>query len=213
MRRFAAFAVSAAVALAAPAHAQDARDDAPPVPRPAAPRTESDPDCRRNWLRIVDEIQRWEDTVYPESALENGRPTCCPDRITDPSLGGIERRRAQQRIFLQDLKEIDPGCLAGQDLLGWQLLVREMELADAGHRFRAFLMPVSGRNGPQQDIPQMADRVPFRTEDDYANLVRRLSAVPQAVRDVQELMQLGVSEGRVPPRRPWSTSRRSSMPS
>jgi uncharacterized protein (DUF885 family) len=200
MRRFAAFAVSAVVALAAPAHAQDARDDAPPTPRPATPRTESDPDCRRRWLRIVDEIQRWEDTVYPESALENGRPTPCPDRITDPSLAGIERRRAQQRIFQQDLKEIDPGCLAGQDLLGWQLLVREMELADAGHRFRAFLMPVSGRNGPQQDIPQMADRVPFRTEADYANFVRRLSAVPQAVRDVQELMQLGVQEGRVPPK-------------
>jgi uncharacterized protein (DUF885 family) len=186
-----------AAALLAPAAAHAA--GAPPAP-PPAPRTTSDPECRRRYLELVDEMQRWEDTAYPEAAIEAGRPTPCPDRITDASFRGIETRQAQTRLFLKDLEAIDPACLAGEDLLGWQLLVRDLRLSEEGHRFRTFLMPVGGRGGPQQQIPQMADRMPFRTEADYVNFLKRLSAVPQSVRDIQELMAMGVKDGLVPPK-------------
>ena len=165
-----------------------------------APRTASDPEARTRWLATVDEIQRWRDTEWPEDAIANGRFTPCPDRITDPSIRGIEKRTAQEAIFLTDLLAIDPAQLSGDDLLGWQLLTRQMRESQAGHRFRSFLMPVGGRGGPQQDIPQMADRVPFRTEEDCSNYLKRLSAVPQMVKDTQELMQMGMAEGRMPPK-------------
>ncbi len=157
-------------------------------------------DPRSRYLSIIDEMQRWRDTEFPEAALENGRPTPTPDRITDASFRGIEMRHAQQRIFLDELLAIDSTQLKGNDLLGWQLLVRELQLSQEGHRFRSFLMPVGGRGGPQQDIPQMADRVPFRTEEDYRNYLKRLTSVPQAVRDTRALLEMGVEEGRVPPK-------------
>ena len=164
----------------------------PSLPSPATSST------RDRWLAIVDEIQRWRDTEWPEEALANGRFTPCPDRIADVSIVGIEKRYAQEGLFLADLMELNPAQLSGDDLLGWQLLTRQMRESQQGHQFRSFLMPVGGRNGPQQDIPQMADRVPFRTADDCRNYIKRLSAVPQMVNDVQELMELGMAEGRMP---------------
>jgi uncharacterized protein (DUF885 family) len=113
---------------------------------------------------------------------------------------GIEMRHAHERIVLEDLRAIDQAQLSGDDRLGWQLLVRQLDESVAGHRFRAFLMPVGGRGGPQQEIPQMADRIPMRTPEDFSNFVKRLSAVPQMVRDVRSLMEVGIAEGRIPPR-------------
>jgi uncharacterized protein (DUF885 family) len=172
-------AVAAMAALAPLAHAQA-------------------PTASQRWRDVVDGLQRWRDTEWPEEALASGRPTPCPDRITDPSIRGIEKRHAEEGHFLADLLEIDPKQLKGDELLGWQLLTRQLRESQDGHRFRSFLMPVGGRGGPQQDIPQMADRVPFRTPEDFDNYLKRLTAVPQAVRDVRALMETGMSEGRMP---------------
>ena len=157
-------------------------------------------DAAARFAEVVAEYEGWRDTVWPEDALAAGRPSAAPDRIADRSMRGVESRHAQERIFLEDLRAIDPAQLSGDDLLGWQLLVRQLDESTAGHRFRAFLMPVGGRGGPQQDIPQMADRIPMRTPEDFSNFVKRLSAVPQMVRDVRSLMATGIAEGRVPPR-------------
>ncbi|MFO0963473.1 MAG: DUF885 domain-containing protein [Phycisphaerales bacterium] len=168
------------------------------APAPTKTPARTGEDAASRFHAITDELQRWRDTEYPESALEDGRPTPTPDRITDASLRGIEMRHAQAGAFLAELLAIDASQLAGEDLLNWQLLTREMKLGQEVHRFRSFLMPVGGRMGPQQEIPQMADRVPFRTQADYENYLKRLTAVPQMVRDVRVLMETGVAEGRVP---------------
>jgi uncharacterized protein (DUF885 family) len=157
-------------------------------------------DAAARFAEVVAEYEGWRDTVWPEDALAAGRPSAAPDRIADRSMRGVESRHAQERIFLEDLRAIDPAQLSGDDLLGWQLLVRQLDESTSGHRFRAFLMPVGGRGGPQQDIPQMADRIPMRTPEDFSNFVKRLSAVPQMVRDVRSMMAVGIAEGRVPPR-------------
>jgi uncharacterized protein (DUF885 family) len=171
---------------------------APPTTVPVSVPASTPTAARDRWLALVDEMQRWRDTEWPEDAIANGRFTPCPDRITDASIVGIEKRHAQEGIFLTELMEIDPTQLSGDDLLGWQLITRQLRESQAGHRFRAFLMPIGGRNGPQQDIPQMADRVPFRTAADCHNYIKRLSAVPQMIIDAQELMELGMGEGRMP---------------
>ena len=172
---------------------------APAQTAPAAPSAAaSKPEARARWLALVDEIQRWRDTEFPEDALANGRPTPCPDRIADMSMRGIGKRHAQEGVFLAELQEIPATDLAGDDLLGWQLLTRQMRESQEGFRFRSFLMPVGGRGGPQQDIPQMADRIPLRVPADWENFLKRLSAAPQSVRDARDLMETGIKEGRVP---------------
>src|SRR5690606_19425360 len=77
----------------------------------------------------------------------------------------------------------------------------ELELRQAieGHRFRTFLAPIGGRFGPQQSIPQMAQRVRFSNYDDYANYLTRLEQVPAYVDNTIELMRLGLQEQRTLP--------------
>ena len=163
-----------------------------------APARASDPATRAAWIAIVDAMQRWGDAEYPEATLENGRPTPNADRVADESIAAIEARRRKSDEFLAQLSALDAAKLAGDDLLGWQLLTRQLREGKDGHRFRTFLMPVGGRGGPQQDIPQMADRVPLRTAEDLEHYVHRLATVPQRVADVQALMELGIAEHRVP---------------
>ena len=188
----------ASAAVAAGAHARQGSPGAAPAPAaaPAADRAAA----RDRWLAIVDEFERWRDTVWPEEALANGRPCPMPDRIADRSYRGIGLRFTEESEFLARLREIDPALLEGDDLLGWRLLVRQLDEGCRGFAFRSFLMPVGGRGGPQQDIPQMADRMPFRTPEDFENHVKRLSAAPQWVTDVKELLEMGMAEGRMPPK-------------
>ena len=115
---------------------------APPKPVPVPVPASTPTPARDRWLALVDEMQRWRDTEWPEDAIANGRFTPCPDRITDVSIVGIEKRHAQEGVYLTELMEIDPAQLSGDDLLGWQLITRQMRESQDGHRFRAFLMPI-----------------------------------------------------------------------
>jgi uncharacterized protein (DUF885 family) len=167
----------------------------PVLADPPAPPSEAS----RQFAQVLDEYQRWRDVAFPESAIQLGRPTTA-DRITDPSLRGIEMRHAQVKDFLAQLRAIDAAALTADEQLNLALLSRDLQESVDGHRFRAFLMPVSGRGGPQQDIPQMAENMPFGTDEDYSNYIKRLTAVPQAIRDTRMLMELGIKEGRMPPK-------------
>lgn len=182
-----------------PTHAQAVSPVAAPSAPPSIPLSVPPSAASVEFKKVVEEYQAWRDFAYPEDALSQGRPTAA-DRITDPGLRGIEMRHSAVKIFLDDLRAIQPQDLSETEQLDWALLVRDLQESVDGHRFRTFLMPVGGRNGPQQSIPQMAENMPFATEADYENYIKRLTAVPQAVRDVQALLELGVAEGRVPPR-------------
>ncbi|MBL9141529.1 MAG: DUF885 domain-containing protein, partial [Phycisphaerae bacterium] len=188
--RLAAWTVLAALLTVRAGVAAQQAKTAPP---PAAP------SASQQFQRTVDEYQRWRDYAFPEAAISQGRPTAA-DRITDPSLRGIEMRQNDVVRFLGDLRAISREQLTAEEQLDWALLVRDLQESVDGHRFRSFLMPVSGRGGPQQDVPQMAEGVPFNTPADYENYLKRLTAVPQAIRDTRALMELGVAEGRVPPK-------------
>lgn len=168
--------------------ASHARSAPPPPPVPP-----------EDFAALVAEYERWYDHVYPEEAISQGRPTN-EDRITDVSYRGIEMRHNSVKEFIRRLHDVNLDTLTPEDRLDWQLLVRQLQEGVDGHRFRSFLMPVGGRGGPQQSIPLMAENVPFATEENYENYLKRLTAVPQLVRDTQRLLEMGVAEGRVPPK-------------
>jgi len=84
-------------------------------------------DAPARFAAVVAEYEGWRDTVWPEDALAAGRPSAAPDLIADRSMLGVESRHAQERIFLDDLRAIDPAQLSGDDLLGWQILVRQLD--------------------------------------------------------------------------------------
>jgi len=148
--------------------------------------------------QLFQEHHEWQMRESPETAMARGDYRYA-DRITDNSLEAVERRHVEIGRFQERLSAIDRSRLGEDDWLSYDvfglLLRRQIE----GHRFRTFLMPVGGRFGPLQTIPEMAERVRFDTESDFLSYLKRLEQVPRSVDNTIVLMRAGLTEGRTPP--------------
>jgi uncharacterized protein (DUF885 family) len=141
----------------------------------------------------------WTLREFPEIARSKGDYSSA-DRITDGSLSAIEHRHAETADHLRRLRQIDRAALDESARLNYDLFERKLAEEIEGHRFRVFLAPIGGRFGPQQDIPQMHERVRFAGYEDYENYLKRLEQTPRRCADTRELLRAGLAEGRTPPK-------------
>ncbi len=102
----------------------------------------------------------WRKRESPEYAMHKGDYTYA-DRITDNSLAAHERRCAAEREFLERVRKIATAGLSEADLLNREIFERQLRESIDGERFHPHLAPIGGRFGPQQDVPQMHERVGF----------------------------------------------------
>ena len=162
---------------------------------PASGQTEADGEFQA----LVAEHQAWIDFSYPEDALAHGRsePT---DRITVPGLRGATTRRTEENEFLTRLRLINRESLSDGERLDYDLLLRELSQGAEGFAFKRWMMPVHQRGGPQQDLPEFAKTIPFRTAADWEMYAKRLTRLGASVRDTQAMMVEGLKEGLVPPK-------------
>jgi uncharacterized protein (DUF885 family) len=148
--------------------------------------------------QLFDDHQEWRKRESPEYAMRRGDYRYA-DRIGDDSLAAIQRRHADTQAFLARLRQIDRAALPPDEQLNYDLFDWLLGEQIEGHRFRMFLAPIGGRFGPQQQVPQMHERVRFDRYDDYVNYLTRLEQVPRMIDENIELLRLGLSEGRTPP--------------
>ena len=147
---------------------------------------------------LAEEYQQWRDFSFPESAIAHGRPTS-PDRITEPGMRGALNRHNEIGYFIEKIASIDRAQLNSANQLDYDLLNRDLRNDFDSFRFKRWMMPVGQRGGPQQDLPQFAESVPFRQAADWENYVKRMTRLGAAVRDTQSMMEQGLEEGIVPP--------------
>lgn len=147
---------------------------------------------------LADDYQSWRDFSFPESAIARGRPTS-QDRITEPGMRGALNRHAEIGDFLERIVAIDHATLTVENRLDYALLRRDLQNEFDSFQFKRWMMPVGQRGGPQQDLPQFDQSVPFRVAADYENYVKRMTRLGGAVRDTQAMMAEGLAEGLVPP--------------
>jgi uncharacterized protein (DUF885 family) len=147
---------------------------------------------------LAEEYQQWRDFSFPESAIAHGRPTS-PDRITEPGMRGALNRHNEIGYFIEKIASIDRAQLNSANQLDYDLLNRDLRNDFDSFRFKRWMMPVGQRGGPQQDLPQFSESVPFRQAADWENYVKRMTRLGAAVRDTQSMMEQGLEEGIVPP--------------
>ena len=147
---------------------------------------------------LAEEYQQWRDFSFPESAIAHGRPTS-PDRITEPGMRGALNRHNEIGYLIEKIASIDRAQLNAVNQLDYDLLNRDLRNDFDSFRFKRWMMPVGQRGGPQQDLPQFAESVPFRQAADWENYVKRMTRLGAAVRDTQSMMEQGLEEGIVPP--------------
>ena len=112
---------------------------------------------------------------------------------------GALNRHNEIGYFIEKIASIDRAQLNSANQLDYDLLNRDLRNDFDSFRFKRWMMPVGQRGGPQQDLPQFSESVPFRQAADWENYVKRMTRLGAAVRDTQSMMEQGLEEGIVPP--------------
>lgn len=151
-----------------------------------------------------DTLQRgyweWRLREFPELSTWTG-DNRYNDRFTDLSLDAVERRKADERHMLEQVRGIDQSHLSGQERLSHALLVWELELAVQAQRFPP-VMVLNQIWGPHLMFPQLVSVSPFRNARDYHDYLIRLSAFPLYLEQATGLLRLGIQLGWVQPNGP-----------
>ena len=124
------------------------------------------------------------------------------DRWSDVSFEAIEQRhRHQQEVFkkLERLQATQRPFATPQDKLNYLLYKHQTATDLEEYPFRAWLMPLSQREGIQ-DENSLADALRFAKVKDYEDWIGRLKAFPAYMDQTIGLMQRGIAEQIVQPK-------------
>ncbi|WP_146909046.1 DUF885 domain-containing protein [Arenimonas daejeonensis] len=107
------------------------------------------------------------------------------------------------REWLAKAQAIGSDGLSGQDLLSYEIFVRDLELEIEGERFPGWQMPLNQFYNLSGQIAQLGSGTsaqPFKTVQDYDNWLKRAAAVPQLLATMQANMREGMAAGVVQPK-------------
>ncbi len=147
--------------------------------------------------RLQEEYWEWCLNEYPELSTWTG-DNRYNDRLTDLSPAAIEKRRGDERQWLERVRKIDRSGFSQQDALSFKLLAWSLDLAVRAHRFPPVLM-LTQIYGPHLDLAQLVSITPFRTAADYRNYEKRMRAYPAYLGQVTDLLRRGIETGWVLP--------------
>ncbi|HYJ78138.1 MAG TPA: DUF885 domain-containing protein [Longimicrobiaceae bacterium] len=121
------------------------------------------------------------------------------DRLASVGLADQLRRLQDTRAFLARLRAIPRDSLGPAERVNYDVFafvkrndVEEVELLD-------HLIPITNREGFHTAFPELADRVPLRTAEDYRNYVARLRGFRAYAGQHVEVMREGMRRGFVLP--------------
>jgi uncharacterized protein (DUF885 family) len=122
------------------------------------------------------------------------------DRLGEVGLDAQRRRLEANREFLQRLRAIDRAALHAEARVHFDVLALEKEHAIREAELGGYVFAITNRGGFHISFPELHDRVPLRTVEDYENYVARLSDFPRYTRQHVELLREGIRRGWTLPR-------------
>lgn len=147
---------------------------------------------------LLDEAWEWRLVQNPVFASSLGDRRF-NDKWGDNSIEAIESRHRQQQAFLDRLRAIDPSNLSTGDQLNYDLYRRELQNSIDGHRFKAYLMPISQRGGVQS-LEATAESLRMQTVKDYEDWLARMAKVPDVIEQTMARQEQGRKSGYMPPK-------------
>ncbi|HSN68003.1 MAG TPA: DUF885 domain-containing protein, partial [Thermoanaerobaculia bacterium] len=124
------------------------------------------------------------------------------DRLERMTLADIERRKKERRALLDRATAIDRAALPESERLNYDLILGELQLEMAGHRFPSELLPVNQMSGVHQELAELALFAPRSKREDFENFIGRIRDFPRVIGETIELLREGAARGIVPPKEP-----------
>jgi uncharacterized protein (DUF885 family) len=122
------------------------------------------------------------------------------DQLTDYSAKEVNASLQRGLDYIQRLGAIDTTGLTDQEKLSSELMLRSLIDAQQEAKFKEWEMPVSPIFGFQTRLAELVGQLSFDSVKDYDDYIERLKKVPVQFSQVMTNLQLGVDEGRMPPK-------------
>jgi uncharacterized protein (DUF885 family) len=122
------------------------------------------------------------------------------DRLPHVTPADQERRAAAARATLQALAAIDRGLLSRRDQVTYDILARAEREALAEHEHKAWLVPITNREGFHIDVARLPAEMPLRTAAEYEAYLARLRDFPRYAREQTANLRQGLALGITLPR-------------
>ncbi|KFN50689.1 DUF885 domain-containing protein [Arenimonas composti] len=114
-----------------------------------------------------------------------------------------EQAMADTREYLARARSIDPAKLDGQDLLSWEIFVRDREESIAGEAFPAWMMPLHQMGNYGSFFAQLGSGQslqPFRETKHYDDFLARIARFPVLNDSAIASLRAGIEAGVVLPK-------------
>jgi uncharacterized protein (DUF885 family) len=122
------------------------------------------------------------------------------DRLPRVTPADQERRAQEARETLAKLAGIDRRALPRADQVTYDVLARVEREALAEHEYRAWLIPITNREGFHIEVARLATEMPFRSLADHEAYLARLADFPRFAREQIANMRQGIARGVTLPR-------------
>ena len=116
------------------------------------------------------------------------------------SLEDYRKSYEETKTFLKRLQAIDRSQLTPGERSNYDLFKRLKERERADFEFHSHLMPITNRSGFHVNFPELHERIPLKTIEDYENYISRLKGFKSYVEGHIQLMRQGIREGFVLPK-------------
>lgn len=126
------------------------------------------------------------------------------DRFSDPiSKQSLARQLALEKKYLDKILSVDVKQLSGQDLLSYEIFLRDRKMNINSTQFDAHLIPINQMWGAHNFFAMLGSggsAQPFDTFQDYKNFQKRAGEFANYLDSVTAAMQQGIEKGVVLPR-------------
>jgi uncharacterized protein (DUF885 family) len=122
------------------------------------------------------------------------------DRLGDPSPEAEAAWVEQAKDRLARLEAVDVAALSSARRVDARLLGHVLRERIEEARWPTWQLQVGPLGGPQQELPQLPDRLSFDTREQREAFLRRLEAMPGYLAQVSSNLEAGLASGWTPPR-------------
>jgi uncharacterized protein (DUF885 family) len=125
------------------------------------------------------------------------------DQLGDYSLAASAARHQREIADLAAIKAIDAAGFPEQDLISHDLFLRQLQQRVGDYDLKEFEMPLSssgGGGGIHANLADLPLSMPFDSVKHYDDYIARLHQIPNALRQTEDVLRVGVSDHLVPVR-------------
>ncbi|XP_042226815.1 uncharacterized protein LOC121869522 isoform X2 [Homarus americanus] len=146
--------------------------------------------------KLADDYFNWRLANKPEFASFVGIHDY-DDQLDDMSLEAYQSRYDQCQVFFHQAEALEAIVTDHDDQVNIRALKNELITYMDGFPYQGFLVPLSYMEGVHVDLECLISWMVFKTSDDYEKLLSRYEKLPEQLKQIQMLMETGVTTGNV----------------